>query len=65
MNNDIIILTIEIYVAGVKNRADFATTARIQQARDDEGPHFCINQNKNIDNDLYCNYNEFPNFPFC
>ena len=25
MNNDIIILTIEIYIAGVKNRAGFAT----------------------------------------
>ena len=23
--------------------------ARIQQARDDKGPYFCINQNKNID----------------
>ena len=28
----------------------------------DEGPHFCIHQNKNIDDDLYCNSNEFPNF---
>ena len=35
--------------------------ARIQLARDDEGPYFCINQNKNIDNDFYCNSNEFPN----
>ena len=26
MNNDIIILTIEIYIAGVKNRAGFATS---------------------------------------
>ena len=34
---------------------------KIQYARDDEGPHFCINQNKNIDNDLYCSSNEFPN----
>ena len=23
--------------------------------------HSCINQNKNIDNDLYCSSNEFPN----
>ena len=37
--------------------------ARILQARDDEGPYFCINQNKNID-DLYCNSNEFPNHLF-
>ena len=35
--------------------------ARIQKARDDDGPYFCINQNKNIDNDLHCNSNEFPN----
>ena len=28
----------------------------------DEGPHFCIHQNKNIDADLHCNSNEFPNF---
>ena len=34
---------------------------KIQYARDDEGPHSCINQNKNIDNDLYCSSNEFPN----
>ena len=34
---------------------------KIQYARDDEGPYFCINQNKNIDNDLYCSSNEFPN----
>ena len=36
--------------------------ARIQEARDDEGPHFGINQNKNIGNDIiivYCN--EFSN----
>ena len=26
-----------------------------------EEPHFCINQNKNIDTDFYCNSNEFPN----
>ena len=37
---------------------------RIQQARDDEGPYFCINQNKNINNDLHCNFNEFPNHLF-
>ena len=29
--------------------------------RDDEGPYFCINQNNNIDNDLCCSSNEFPN----
>ena len=34
---------------------------KIQYARDDEGPHSRINQNKNIDNDLYCSSNEFPN----
>ena len=28
MNNDIIILTIEIYIAGVKNRAGFAIVCR-------------------------------------
>ena len=33
----------------------------MQYARDDEGPYFCISQNKNIDNDLYCSYKEFPN----
>ena len=33
---------------------------KIQYARDDEGPHSCINQNKNIDNDLYCSSNESP-----
>ena len=27
---------------------------RIQYARDDEEPYFCINQNNNIDNELYC-----------
>ena len=35
--------------------------ARIQCARDDEGPYFCINQNNNINNDLHCSSNEFPN----
>ena len=30
MNNDIIILTIEIYIAGVKNRAGFATANMIR-----------------------------------
>ena len=29
--------------------------------RDDEGPHFSRNQNKNIENDLHCNSNEFQN----
>ena len=29
---------------------------KIQYARDNEGPYFCINQNKNID-DPYCNSN--------
>ena len=33
---------------------------KIQYARDDEGPHSCINQNKNID-DLCCSSNEFLN----
>ena len=33
----------------------------MQYARDDEGPHSCVNQNRNIDNDLYCSSNEFPN----
>ena len=34
----------------------------MQYARDDERPsHSCINQIKNIDNDLYCSSNEFPN----
>ena len=37
------------------------SSVKIQYARDDEGPHSCINQNKNIDNDLYCSSNEFPN----
>ena len=32
--------------------------------RDDEGSHFCIIQSKDIDNDLYCNSNEFPNLLF-
>ena len=32
--------------------------------KDDECPHFCINQNKNIDNDIYCNSNKFPNLLF-
>ena len=32
----------------------------MQYARDDEGPSFCINQNNNIDDDLYCS-SEFPN----
>ena len=36
-------------------------SVKIQYARNDEGPHSCINQNKNIDNDLYCSSNEFPN----
>ena len=35
--------------------------SKIQYARDDEGNYFCINQNKNIDNDLYCSSNAFPN----
>ena len=35
----------------------------MQYARDDKGPCFCINQNKNIDNDFYCSPNEFPNNP--
>jgi hypothetical protein len=35
--------------------------AKIQYARDDERPHFCINLNKNIDSEVYCNANEFPN----
>ena len=34
------------------------SSVKIQYARDDEGPHSCINQNKNIDNDLYCSSNE-------
>ena len=34
------------------------------RARDDEGPHFCINQNKNIDNDFYSKSNEFSNHLF-
>ena len=34
---------------------------KIQYARDDEGPHSCINQSKNVDKDLYCSSNEFPN----
>ena len=34
---------------------------KIQYTRDDEEPHSCINQNRNIDNDLYCCSNEFPN----
>ena len=38
-----------------------ASYARIQYARDDEGPYFRIKQNNNIDNDLYCSSNEFPN----
>ena len=37
------------------------SSVKIQYARDDEGPHSCINHNKNIDNDLYCSSNEFPN----
>ena len=37
------------------------SSVKIQYVRDDEGPHSCINQNKNIDNDLYCSSNEFPN----
>jgi hypothetical protein len=36
-------------------------TTKIQYARDDEIPHFCINLNKNIDSEVYCNANEFPN----
>ena len=36
------------------------SSVKIQYARDDEGPHSCINHNKNIDNDLYCSSNEFP-----
>ena len=35
--------------------------SKIQYARDDERPHFCINLNKNIDSEVYCNANEFPN----
>ena len=35
------------------------SSVKIQYARDDEEPHFCIN--KNIDNDLYCSSNKFPN----
>ena len=35
--------------------------AKIQYARDDERPHFCINLNKNIDSEVYCNANKFPN----
>ena len=31
----------------------------IQYARDDERPHFCINLNKNIDSEVYCNANDF------
>ena len=32
----------------------------MQYARDDEGHHFCIKQNKTIDNDLIYKY-KFPN----
>jgi hypothetical protein len=39
--------------------------AKIQYARDDERLHFCINLNKNIDNKVYCNANEFPNLIYC
>jgi protease II len=39
----------------------FARWAKIQYARDDERPHFCINLNKNTDSEVYCNANEFPN----
>ena len=42
-------------------RCYWLVRVKIQYARDDEGPHFCINQNKNIDNDLYCSSNELPN----
>jgi protease II len=38
-----------------------AGLAKIQYARDDERQHFCINLNKNIDSEVYCNANEFPN----
>ena len=34
--------------------------ATMQLARIDEGPYFCINQNKNIDDNFYCNSNDFP-----
>ena len=33
----------------------------MQYSHDDEGPYFCINQNKNIDNHLHCSSNEFLN----
>ena len=34
----------------------------MQYARDYEGPYFCINQNKNINSDLYCSSNKFANY---
>ena len=34
---------------------------KIQDARDDEGPYFRVNQKKPIDNDLQCSSNEFSN----
>ena len=33
-----------------------------KNACDDKGPHLWINQNRNIDNNLYCSSNEFPNY---
>ena len=33
----------------------------MQYTRDDEESYFFINLNKNIDIDLYCSSNEFPN----
>ena len=35
------------------------TISTCRATRDNEGPYFCINQNKNIDNDLNCSSNEF------
>ena len=42
----------------------FVRQEYIRTARDDEGPHFRKKQNKNIDNDLHFNSNEFPNLLF-
>ena len=45
----------------VLKRCYLVSWVKIQYARDDEGPYFCINENKNTDNDLYCSSNKFPN----